>query len=474
VWNTDKLDFFRFLPVLRLRGHQDQVTSVTFSNDGRFIATAGRDNTTKVWDAVSGDELFSLPGHGNGFTRAVSSPREPLLATSGPDNAVKVWDVSSYRGPYLSGHTSLITTFAISSDQKLLATASLDKTVRVWDASTGEERWSYEFTAPVYSIAFRRDGKRLAVAGKDGFATVLGLPPENEKRLKPLFSLIDPNLNSLVLVASTVGLMGSPHGQGPVLAASRIHARTKELEKAHLGDIWQIAFSEDGKQLATASWDKTAKVWGTSLDKQECSLRHTLAGGHTDRVYSVAFSSDGNSLATGSQDRTVYVWDISTKRSNPKSRIEATGTVSTVTFYGNGLLATGSDDGGVQLCEPSVAPGPAWRVAKAFRAHSASVLQVTFSNDGKYLATASADRTAAVWELTTTKLVHVVAGHEAPVSLVAFSPPSPKEVLITATIANGVQTGHVYKNTLKLDDLLSDAQEPDRYFREWRRQQKSR
>jgi WD40 repeat protein len=430
--------------LFRLTGHQGPVTSVAFGHDGRLIATASRDNTTRVWDAASGEKLLSLPGHGYGLARAVWHPRELLLATSGLDNQVKIWDMLPDRGPYLLGHDSAITTFAISADRKLLATASLDNSVWVWDAFSGEAHHQYQFDAPVYSIAFRHDRQRLAVAGKDGFAAVLGVPSEDKKPLQLLFSLVDPALGK------------------------------EKPGKAHADDIRQIAFSEDGEQLATASFDRTVKVWKTPPDEDECTRPDTCGADHTemwhtDRVFCVAFSPDGKTLATGSQDQTVRVWNLSDPNATPLILSPQAGTVRSVTFRSNDCLATGSDDGYARLWERK---GSEWTEYKLEPKHVTSVGQVSFSGDGKYLATASADMTARVWDVKTRKRVHDVGGHDGPVLLVAFSPVEPasspnKLPLITATLANGVKTGHVYKNKLELEDLLEDAKHPDRYFQEW-------
>jgi WD40 repeat protein len=421
----------------RLTGHRSAVTSVAFSHDDKFIATASKDDTTKVWDARSGRELFSLPGTGTDLPRAVWSPKASLLATCG-SGEVKVWDVSPSRGPYLVGQNSLIMTFAISSDQKRLATASLDNTVLVWDASSGAYLYEYQSQFPVYSVAFSPDTKRLAVAGGNGFATVLDLPDVDNK-LKFSFSLIDRKLQE---------------------------------KKAHVKDIWQIAFSKDGRRLATASFDQTAKVWDASPDSKEDRLTHKLERNgteeHENRVHSVAFSSDRKTLATGHQRGDVHVWDISRDK-EPKHLkqilSEGSGTVRSVTFSGNGWLAAGNDGGVVQLCKP-----PGYQVVRTIPAHTATVLNLTFNEDGSRLATASADKTAVLWDVATGKRLHDVRGHEGPVPLVAFSQDSQlihKEILITATNANEVETGHVYKNILHREDLLFYAAHAGEYYRRW-------
>jgi predicted NACHT family NTPase len=221
-------------------------------------------------------------------------------------------------------------------------------------------------------------------------------------------------------------------------------------------------------------------VWDTPPEKKEYSFRRRLGerqerrvgkghDGHEDRVYSVAFSPDGKTLATGSQDQTVRLWEIASGTSTKLNK-DRLGTVHSVAFCGAACLATGTDKGQARLWVRDGAPAsPEWREYELAARHAASIRRVAFSRDGKRLALGRDDKSAQVWDVanpTAATLVHDVGGHEGPVSLVAFaqeSLPSPRGILITATIADRVKTGHVYKNTLELNDLLSDAEKPDRY-----------
>jgi hypothetical protein len=136
--------------VLSLKGHWSEVTSVSFSPDGRRIASGSLDRTVKIWDVASGQELLSLEGHTGGVSSVAFSPDGQYLA-SGSGNRfpysrnsepgqVKVWDAGSGEGlRTLNGHARGITSVAFSPDGRLIASGSEDKTVKVWDAASGEE-----------------------------------------------------------------------------------------------------------------------------------------------------------------------------------------------------------------------------------------------------------------------------------------------------------------------------------------------
>ncbi|MEV7816031.1 trypsin-like peptidase domain-containing protein [Streptomyces flaveolus] len=180
----------------------------------------------------------------------------------------------------------------------------------------------------------------------------------------------------------------------------------------HTNTVQSVAFSPDGHTLATGSNDKTIRLWDVATGK----ARTTLTG-HTNTVQSVAFSPDGHTLATGSWDHTVRLWDVATG----KTRTTLTGhtrQVFSVAFSPDGhILATGSTDHTVRLWD--VAAGNA---RATLTGHTGQVFSVTFSPDGRTLATASVDETARLWDVATGKALITLTGHTNMVLAVAFSP----------------------------------------------------
>jgi hypothetical protein len=191
--------------------------SVAFSPDGTRLASASDDQTVKLWDAATGQELRALKGHTSTVRSVAFSPDGTRLASASEDRTVKLWDVPSGQELHtLRGHSGQVVSVAFSLDGTRLASASEDRTVKLWDAALGEELRTFKgHTGSVWSVAFSPNGTRLASSGRD----------------------------------RTVKLWDVASGQ---------ELRTLQ---GHTGSVVSVAFSPDGMRLASASEDGTVGLW---------------------------------------------------------------------------------------------------------------------------------------------------------------------------------------------------------------------
>ena len=190
----------------------------------------------------------------------------------------------------------------------------------------------------------------------------------------------------------------------------------------HTSEVWAMAFSPDGRLLATGSQDGTARLWDPATGQHQRTLT-----GHTSEVVAVAFSPDGRLLATASGDKTTRVWDLA---GGPAWRYIHDGEVWAVAFSPDGrLLATGSQDGAARLWDPATG-----ECLRTLTGHTGRVIDVAFSPDGRLLATAGGDKaerfwdpavgdkTARVWDPATGECLHTLTGHTSEVVAVAVRP----------------------------------------------------
>jgi WD40 repeat protein len=256
----------------------DEARTVTFTHtfprDGSFaikIAT-GDGSSTRTVGVLSPEHIRTLSGHTDSVCSVAFSPDGKILASGSWDDTIKLWDVAT--GTLLrtlQGHTDLVWSVAFSPDGKILASGSgwPDNAIKLWDVATGTLlRTLSGHTDFVRSVAFSPDGKILASGScgkREGYLCV----------------------------------------QGEIKLWDVATGRELRTLAGHTDFVCSVAFSPDGKILASGSRDKTIKLWDVATGRE---LR-TLAG-HTSDVLSVAFSPDGKLLASGSWDKTIKLWDV--------------------------------------------------------------------------------------------------------------------------------------------------------------------
>ena len=180
----------------------------------------------------------------------------------------------------------------------------------------------------------------------------------------------------------------------------------------HTDGVAGVAVSLDGKMVATASSDQTARLWDAATGQ----LIRTLTG-HTGFLTTVAFSPDGKTLASAGEDGPVRLWDTGTGQFLRSLSGSAKGTVS-VAFSPDGkLLASGGLDNAVRLWDPATG-----QELRTLSGHSDAVSDVAFSPDGQVLASSSKDGTVRLWDAATGRELRTLPGHTEAVLAVAFSP----------------------------------------------------
>ena len=305
--------------VLTLREHSDLITRVLFDPKGWWLAASCDDGTLRVWDGTpegkaSGRPCVTLDGHTRQVFGLDFSPDGQQLASVSQDHTVRVWDVATARTVHtLSGHTDTVFAVAFGRDN-LLVSGSYDGTTKSWDARTGALLQTLEVPeARARGLALSHDGTRLVTSSiAPPFQISLwdvrrhASGPQIEKRLPPLtghsgpaFGVrFSPDDKYVVSTGTDAKLILSETATGKMkFPLSRLNSRDR---------AWAVAFHpRDGQHLAAGYSENQVMIW----DYGDHTTEPTILPGHTNDVYSVAYSSDGRWLASASWNE-VIIWDV--------------------------------------------------------------------------------------------------------------------------------------------------------------------
>jgi WD40 repeat protein len=436
-------------------------TSVAFSPDGRQLATGevgtvGRDDkndpvlkvAVRIWDLCTlkgpeGGHVKAFEGHQDAITQVVFSPDGKQLVSSGVDQTVRLWDVSTGKEVVTFHEEAAALCAAFSPDGQRVVSGSADHTVKLWTPPGNAVRTIKTEKSRINNVEFSRDGRRLAAAAGDTFFTFEVLSGKE--------------FRSFGRVGGYGRVAWSPDGRRIALgenlevwdeATGAITEPALDPTIVHPHGMLGAAFSRDGKLLAAVSGSGQAVVWDTTTGRR----LHALPA--VNYPSCVVFSADGQRLAVGSavqfrlEPEALRVWDLATGQVclAPEGFLPG---VQGVAFSPDGrwlAAAVGSYDGK----SPGVSPGVGGRRGEVrvwdattgqqvynLRGHSGCVWGVAFSPDGKRLASAGGKSllTSApgksrkrepgevkIWDMQTGQEVCTLRAHSACVFGVSFSP----------------------------------------------------
>jgi RNA polymerase sigma factor (sigma-70 family) len=412
VGEVEELHLFRNVPAGILQ-------SLGFSPAGKWLAfAAGAEYGTgqvKVWNTATGQEHRAFAKRPCRAYAAAFASDDTLICAGGEGNTVRLWDLTQGKETLSGrGHQGRVDAVAFAPDGKTLATGSSDRTVRLWDPATGKELRRLAHAEAVQAVVFSPRGRVLASAGQGGQVHLWNPATGRElrrlaKQPGAIYSLaFSPDGT---LLASAGGLVFSPEGKPLVSPGDILHlwrvADGKELFRfaAQQSPAFGVAFSPDGKTLASGHYDWKVRLWDVHTGR----LLRTLTGAQ-GIVPQVEFSPDGKCLAGCCFDRaqtpldreeaSIRLWDVRTgevicRIIVPKLHFRNYN-FCCIAFSPDGkTLAMGSWDRSICFYDP--ATGRLRR--RIAEAHQGDVLSLAFSPDGKRLASGSADTSVLVWDV---------------------------------------------------------------------------
>jgi WD40 repeat protein len=394
-----------------LKIHRGDVRALQFSADGSRLATGGADGIVTVWDVTRREQVHSFKGHRGRIHGLSFSPDGQSLASASEDGDVRVWNLVPSRHSRVIGvHKLPVFGVAWSPDRQQLAvgtgsesidSTSTDAIVAIRELASGKlMRELRAGTGRVLGLAFSADGRTLATGCYDSY---LRLWDANSGHLLRELKGVPSDLTHYsrkaigTLAISPDGTMIAAGFGSPSLHQSDYKQVAKVWDLAsgrelvqldgHVNTICSVAFSPDGKMLATASDDQQVKLWLVSGWK----MIRPLTG--AERFKSVVFSRDGQWVVAGGETGTITIWETATG-CQVRQLTGHANAVQHLEFSPDGrTLASAGWDNTVKLWDPI-----SGRETRTLRDHVNWISCVAFASDGNTLATGSFDATVRLWE----------------------------------------------------------------------------
>lgn len=331
-----------------LPGHEDAVLCVQFSPDSRFLASASGDKTIRIWNASTTTCMHVLKGHTNWVLKLAYSPDGTRLASACYNAELRIWDPVGNRAMLakpMKGHTKWVTAIAwepLVSERdsrnagptrasERLVSASKDGSVRVWDTATGSPlRVLFKGTAAITDVKWTRSGfiafssedckvyvyaasdwKCVRVLQSHGhWVNSIALSSEWSTRFACYSHILGEEYRSMSQNLTEMLATCSDDHTMCLYNLQTIASDGKEVARmtGHVKPINHVCFSPNGLYLASASFDRTVRIWNGRTGKFIAKFRN-----HVSDVYQVCFSSDSKFLVSCSKDTTCKVYSMSRK-----------------------------------------------------------------------------------------------------------------------------------------------------------------
>lgn len=458
--------------------HEERVVCVEFSSDGSILASGSVDprgyGTIRLWDVFTGKRKSTLKGHTGGHKLMVFSPDGQTLASAdnggffgGPmENVemIRLWSIETGQHITLENPAFRANSIAFSPDGNTIATGGWDNnidrdlwpgTVQLWDAATGEykETLTEQHTDSVFTVAYSPNGTSFVSASKDDKILLWDTATYQLKAELTGYS----NAIAFSPDSSTLAIAGRDK---KIRLCDAVSGQHKLTLTENTNEVYSLVFNPDGKTFAGIGGDSTIRLWDAGTGEHLQTIT-----GHTRSVSSVSFNADGSMIATGSGhdgmgDKIIRIWNVRSGCLQSTFKVplgrwikDDFKTFADVVSYSSDgkTLASASEDGTIRLWDVESGKPRATtfeghrgvQTSEPLREYSIDGFVLAYSPDGKTIATSSRDdlakdTTIQLWDALTCKhKATLTTEHCETIVSIAFSPDN-------WTVGGGDKEGTVY------------------------------
>jgi WD40 repeat protein len=403
-------------PVWALPGYEKRVSAAGFSPDNQLILDDSEDNTARLFDAQSGQQLQVFSGHTAIVNDIAFSPDRKSILTGSDDKTARLWDTATGQEiQKFVGHMGIVITVGFSPDGKQILTGSEDKTLRLWDIETGQELNQWFLEEPV--TAFTADGAYAVGYSETGNANYVWDTRTLTKTQR--FSYSGAPWRYATRFSSDGKYLLAAYGK-EIVFSDVTSGQELQVFRGHTDSIKGLDLSPNGKYILSGSADGTARLWDVKTGQE---LRRF--SGHGGQVDVVAFSSDGQRILTSGFEGRVLLWEIEPHSELPT--FNSQNQMYGVVFSPDGkLLATNVISNELRLWDVPTRQ-MLWRTQDS----GLALWALKYSPDGKYLLSGNMDGVTTLWDAKTGQAVRRFTAHGLDeIFDVAFSPDGKKVIAV--------------------------------------------